>query len=54
MAIRVVQADYLLTRLKGEEIACFFNALLPPCPIPQTETQHNVRLSFGVVLRFGK
>jgi opacity protein-like surface antigen len=54
VAIRVVQADYLLTRLKGEEIACVFNALLPPCPVPQTDTQHNVRLSFGVVFRFGK
>jgi opacity protein-like surface antigen len=53
VAIRIVQADYLLTRLKGESIACIADPLLPPCPAPQTESQHNVRLSFGAVFRFG-
>jgi hypothetical protein len=54
VAIRLFQADYVLTRLNGEELACFANPLLPPCPLPKKETQHNARLSFGVVLRFGK
>lgn len=54
VAIRLVQADYVLTRFKEASIACFANPLLPPCPVPGRATQNNVRLSFGVVFRFGQ
>jgi opacity protein-like surface antigen len=53
-AIRLFQADYVVTRFKEASIACIANPLLPPCPLPDTATQHNARLSFGVVLHLGK
>lgn len=40
IAVRVVQADYFMTRFEG--------------PTGSTESQHNLRLSFGVVFRFGR
>jgi opacity protein-like surface antigen len=53
VAIRLIQADYTLTRFdEASGIVCI-QSLTTPCPTTQAGTQHNVRLSFGVVLRFG-
>ena len=50
VAIRLVQADYLLTTFSADSgIYC----ITTPCPTIQSDTQHNVRLSFGIVARFG-
>lgn len=49
-AIRVVQADYLLTRFdQPSGIFC----ITVPCPTTIQGTQHNLRLSFGIVWRSG-
>ena len=53
-AVRLVQADYVLSRFEEASIACIANPLLPPCPLPDRATQQNARLSFGVVFRFGQ
>jgi opacity protein-like surface antigen len=53
-AIRVVQADYLMTRFgESSGIVCI-QSITTPCPTTQAGTQHNVRLAFGGVWRFGK
>jgi len=50
VAIRLVQADYLLTTFSADSgIYC----ITTPCPTTQSDTQHNLRLSFGIVARFG-
>jgi len=50
VAIRLIQADYLLTRFdQPSGIVC----ITFPCPTTVNGTQHNVRLSFGVVWRAG-
>jgi opacity protein-like surface antigen len=50
VAVRVFQADYQLTRMEGPFIVC----ITIPCPTQTTQSQHNVRISAGIVLRFGK
>lgn len=52
-AIRLVQADYLLTRFKESSGIVCIQSITTPCPATQAGTQNNVRLSFGVVWRFG-
>ena len=52
LAVRLVQADYLMTRLEESSgIVCAQSIL--PCPFTRTGTQHNFRFSTGVVFRFG-
>jgi hypothetical protein len=53
VAIRLVQADYFLTRFdEASGIVCIQSNILP-CPSTRTGTQHNFRFSTGVVFRFG-
>jgi len=50
VAIRLIQADYLLTRFdQPSGIVC----ITFPCPTTVNGSQHNVRLSFGIVWRSG-
>jgi opacity protein-like surface antigen len=53
-AIRVFQADYLLTRFQESSGIVCIQSVTFPCTIGQAGTQHSARLSFGVVWRFGK
>lgn len=54
LALRIVQADYLLTRFdEASGIVCI-QSITTPCPTTRTGTQHNFRFSAGVVFRFGK
>jgi len=50
LAVRLIQADYLLTRFdQPSGIVC----ITFPCASTVQGTQHNLRLSAGVVWRFG-
>ncbi len=50
VAIRLIQADYVMTRFdQPSGIVC----ITFPCPLTVAGTQHNARLSFGVVWRLG-
>ena len=53
LAIRLIQADYLLTRFDESSGIVCIQAIGAPCPITQSGSQHNVRLSFGVTWRIG-
>ena len=53
VAIRIVQADYVLTRFAESSGIVCIQSITTPCPTTQTGTQNNVRLSFGVVWRIG-
>lgn len=53
VAFRLIQADYLLTRFdESTGIVCAQSIL--PCAFTKTGTQHNLRLSAGVVFRLGR
>ena len=52
-AIRLVQADYFMTRFSENSGIVCIQAITTPCPTTQTGTQHNTRVSFGVTWRFG-
>lgn len=53
VAIRLIQAEYLMTRFdEASGIVCI-QSISTPCPTTKAGTQNNLRLSFGVVWRFG-
>lgn len=54
LALRLIQADYLVTRFdEASGIVCI-QSITTPCPTTKAGTQDNLRLSFGVTLHFGK
>ncbi len=54
VAIRLIQAEYLMTRFEEASGIVCIQTITTPCPTTQTGTQNNLRLSFGMNFRFGK
>lgn len=52
LALRVVQADYLLTRFAESSGVVCVQSIAPPCISTRTGTQNNFRFSAGIVFRF--
>lgn len=52
-AIRIIQADYALTRFNESSGIVCIQSITALCPTTSLGTQNNFRLSFGVVWRFG-
>jgi len=54
LAIRLIQAEYLMTRFdEASGIVCI-QTITTPCPTTRGGTQNNLRLSVGVSYRFGR
>lgn len=54
VAFRVAQLDALITRFEESTGIVCVQSIATPCPTTQTGTQHNLRFSAGIVLRFGR